>query len=298
MGGTGTGGRGADGRTAAEVLDAPQLFEPATSYEVRDTFAELVRRDLLGPWSGEREQFHPRAIGPRERYLVGMLGPKPAPRGAREAAAADVVADTETAVQGDADADPPEIATPQNRGRIWASSMGLSFAGLAGTAGTDSVDVLAVTAAWGHYTKREVEDDEGRKRSAWTREPVVFANREIRLDDHLGAGSRRMPLVGDDETGVFLVVTVRERGARRVVELTLVNSQPEPPSSADTAWLFQPTLSVTALDGARAVFLPVDDPEDEWSGPGPGSGSGTGLGPGSGSPEGRRAARRRAAPRR
>nr|WP_261568734.1 DISARM system helicase DrmA [Frankia gtarii] len=260
------GAAGSDSRTSAQILDTPQDFTPASSYEVRDAFAELVRRDLLGPWDGEHEQFHPRAMGPRERYLVGMLGPKPAPRGAREAAAGDLVADTETAVQGDGDGELPEISTAQNRGRIWASSMGLAFAVPAGTAGADPVGVVTVTASWGRYTRQAIEDDEGRKRSTWEREPVVFPNREIRLDDHLGAGSRRVALVGDQETGIFLAVAVRERGDRRVVELSLVNGQPEPPSYADTAWLFQPKLSVTALDGERAVFLPVADPADEPAG--------------------------------
>ncbi|EIV94882.1 DISARM system helicase DrmA [Frankia sp. QA3] len=267
-GGVSGGGAGtSDGLSPTEILDKPVEFIPATSYEVRDAFEDLVRRDLLGPWDGEHEVFHHRAMGPRERYLVGMLGPKPAPRGAREAAAADTVADTETAVQGDADTDLPEILTPQNRGRIWASSMGLSFAVPAGPGGA-AVDVVAVTAAWGQYVRQETEDDEGRKRTTWAREPVVHANREIRLDGSLGSDAYRVPLVGDDETGVFLAVVLREwagpreRSGRRIVELTLVNGQPEPPSHADTAWLFQPRLTVTALDGERAVFLPVDDPED------------------------------------
>ncbi|MCK9925864.1 DISARM system helicase DrmA [Frankia sp. Mgl5] len=261
-GGVSAGGAGtSDGPSPTEILDKPVEFIPATSYEVRDAFEDLVRRDLLGPWDGEHEVFHPRAMGPRERYLVGMLGPKPAPRGAREAAAADTVADTETAVQGGADTDLPEILTPQNRGRIWASSMGLSFAVPAGPDGA-AVDVVAVTAAWGQYVKRETEDDEGHKRTVWAREPVVHANREIRLDGSLGADTYRVPLAGDDRTGVFLAVVLRERSGRRIVELTLVNSQPEPPSGADTAWLFQPRLTVTALDGASPVFLPIDDPED------------------------------------
>ncbi|WP_018638769.1 DISARM system helicase DrmA [Parafrankia elaeagni] len=273
-GGASAGGAGtADALSPTEILDRPGEFVPATSYEVRDAFAELVRRDLLGPWDGEHEVFHPRAMGPRERYLVGMLGPKPAPRGAREAAAAESVADTETAVQGDADSDLPEVLTPQARGRIWASSMGLSFAvpasvpgasGAASAASADgaAVDVVAVTASWGRYVRQETEDDEGRTLTVWAREPVVHANREIRLDGSLGADAFRVPLVGDAETGVFLAVVLRERPGRRIVELTLVNGQPEPPSRADTAWLFQATLTVTALDGERAVFLPIDDPED------------------------------------
>ena len=65
---------GAD--TPATEWAVPQEFAPATSYELRDQLGDLISRDLLGPWDGEREQFRPRAQGPRERYLVGMLGPK------------------------------------------------------------------------------------------------------------------------------------------------------------------------------------------------------------------------------
>lgn len=139
-----------------DPLDIAQDFVPATSYEVRDELADLVRRDLLGPWEGEHEQFAPRAMGPRERYLVGMLGPKHAPKSARDEA--DEVPDTESGVQGDGEAELPEVVTPQNLGRIWASSMGLSCAVHA------DVDALHVTVSWGRYAKRETEDDRCR---AW-----------------------------------------------------------------------------------------------------------------------------------
>jgi hypothetical protein len=234
-------------------LDAPQAFTEATSYQVRDEFQELVRRDLLGPWDGETEEFRPKAMGPRERYLVGMLGPKPAPKSTVDAAGE--VPDTETGVNDASEGELPEVVTPQNLGRIWASSMGLSFAV------PEDVDVIAVTAAWGQYAKRETEDGDGKKRSAWAREPVSHA-KEVRLD---GAPSNRIPLTGlsPDEPGVLLAVDVRHRDGRRVVQLALINAQQEPSSNADSAWLFQPRLTVTALDGTAAIFLPIGDPVDD-----------------------------------
>lgn len=96
------------------------------------------------------------------------------------------------------------------------------------------------------------------KRRAWTWEPVSH-EREIRLD---GEESSRIPLTGTDE-GVLLAVAVRSRDGRRVVELTLINNQQQPASNADTAWLFQATLTVTALDGHATVFLPIDDPLED-----------------------------------
>jgi hypothetical protein len=233
-------------------LDVAQEFTPAPSYEVRDALEDLVRRDLLGPWGGDDEQFAPRAMGPRERYLVGMLGPKPVLRPQREQA--DGVADTESGVDGGGDGELPEIVTPQSVGRIWASSMGLSCAV------HGDVDALHVTVTWGRYAKRETTDDDGRTRSVWYREPVV-REREVRLD---GNPSRRIPLDGDDPEapGVLLAVDVRPRAGHRVVRLVLVNTQREPERNADTAWVFQSRIAVTALDGHAAVFAPVDDPAD------------------------------------
>ncbi|MET7471657.1 DISARM system helicase DrmA [Micromonospora sp. NPDC005686] len=233
-------------------LDVPQTFPKATSYQVRDELEDLIGRDLLGPWDGEQEEFRPGAMGPRERYLVGMLGPKQRPRtGKRDSSE---VHDVDAAVQGDgSEAELPEVVTPQNLGKMWASSMGLSFAA------AEDTDALSVTAEWGRYDLRESEDEKG-KRRVWYREPVSYA-REVRLD---GDTSYRIPLTVDDQDapGVHLSVEVRPRGGQRVVQVALINTQLEPESNADTAWLFQSSLTLTALDGHAAVFLPIDDPLD------------------------------------
>ncbi|GAA0406512.1 DISARM system helicase DrmA [Micromonospora gifhornensis] len=234
-------------------LDLPQSFPDVTSYQVRDELEDLIGRDLLGPWDGEQEEFRPGAMGPRERYLVGMLGPKQRPRTDKRDSAE--VQDVDAAVQGDgSEAELPEVVTPLNLGKMWASSMGLSFA-VAG-----DTDVLSVTVEWGRYDLRESEDEKGKKSRVWYREPVSYA-KEVRLD---GDTSYRIPLtVADqDAPGVHLAVEVRPRDGRRVVQLALINSQLEPESNADTAWLFQSALTVTALDGQSAVFLPIDDPLD------------------------------------
>ncbi|RSN67273.1 DISARM system helicase DrmA [Actinomadura sp. WAC 06369] len=234
-------------------LDVPQSFADGSSFEVRDELEELVRRDLLGPWDGPREEFAPKAMGPRERYLVGMLGPKNEPLSVLENA--DEVPDTEAGVQGDArEGELPDVVTPQALGRIWASSMGLSFCV------PEDVDAVVVTAKWGRYDRQEREDEDGKKPRVWVREPVE-REKEVRLD---ADGAYRIPLTAerDSDPGVLLAVTVRARDGRRVAEIALVNQQSEPASGKDTAWLFQPELTVTALDGAKAVFLPVDDPAD------------------------------------
>ncbi|WP_326643545.1 DISARM system helicase DrmA [Streptosporangium sp. NBC_01755] len=275
-------------------LDTSQAFEQGTSFQVRDAFEELVRRDLLGPWDGDGEELPRGTSGPRERYLVGMLGPKPSHRSAREDAGE--MPETEIGVEGDgAEGELPEVLTPQNLGRIWASSMGLSFAV------PGEVDALAVVASWGRYTKTEtmIEDAKGRERTAstWTRKQVDH-RKTVRLD---GEPSQRIPLTMEraEDPGVLLAVAVRpQRDGRRVVELTLINQQIEPERTPDVAWLFQAGLTVTApgtdvlvpADGDAAsgnitaataaaataataadphatqaadVFLPIDDPVDD-----------------------------------
>ncbi|MBX6356444.1 MAG: helicase, partial [Micromonosporaceae bacterium] len=235
-------------------LDRPQVFAEASSYQIRDELQALVERDLLGPWGGDHEQFPPGAMGPRERYLVGMLGPKQGLRPAK--AEPDDVPDLEASVQGDAsEPELPEVLTPQSLGKMWPSSMGLSFAVPA------EVDLLAVTATWGSYTRQESRDEDANKRTVWVREPVSV-EREVRLD---GERSYRLPLAATDPggPGVFLSVDVRSHPGRRVVQLALVNARQEPETNKDTAWLFQCGLSVTAADGESAVFLPIDDPLDD-----------------------------------
>ncbi len=241
---------------AGNPLDVPQDFAPAGSFEVRDALQELVRRDLLGPWGPDDERFGPRAMGPRERYLVGMLGPKRSLLSARERA--DEMADTEVGVEGDGDAELPEVVTPQALGRLWASSMGLSCSVAA------DVDALHVTVTWGRYRREQVVDTDDRTRTVWAREPVGHG-REIRLD---AEPTFRVALEGDDpyRPGVHLRVEVRPRDGCLVVQVVLVNAQDEPEKLTDTAWLFQSRLVVTALDGSAAVFAPVEDGPDAAGG--------------------------------
>jgi hypothetical protein len=261
------------------VLDVPQQFEPATSHQVRDELVDYIMRDLLGPWGGPSEQLPPRARGPRDRYLVGMLGPKYNPRSALDAA--DRMPD-ELGAQADAeDGELPEQFSVQNAGRLWASSMGLSFAV------PSDVDALAATASWGRYDKELRATEAGTERAVWARQPVEH-RLTVRLD---GQRRRRILLANPRPTdpqagaeagaandepaatedadptgeGVFLAVDVHDRPTpagevTRVVELALVNAQPEPAANPDTAWLFQACLMVTARDGTSPVFLPIDDP--------------------------------------
>lgn len=235
-------------------LDVPQKFVEASSFAVRDELGDLIARDLLGPWGGPEEEFAPRARGPRDRYLVGMLGPRPATTSTRTEA--DRQPDTDSGVYGDGEAELPEVFTPQNLGRMWASSMGTSFQVALDT------DVVAVDIEWGQYGSEQITTEDGKKATVWRRTPWS-TTLEVRLD---GEQNQRIGLRPDEDPDqvptVYLAVIVRGRDGTRVVQLVLVNGQREPESRVDTAWLFQARMSVTALDGDEAVFLAADDPND------------------------------------
>jgi hypothetical protein len=57
--------------------EVPQTFRAGDPYAVRDALVHYIRRDLLGPWDGETETLPTATSGPRDRYLVGVLGPRP-----------------------------------------------------------------------------------------------------------------------------------------------------------------------------------------------------------------------------
>ena len=238
--------------------EVPQTFRAGDSYEVRDGLVTYIRRDLLGPWDGETETLPSASSGPRDRYLVGMLGPRPQDVTAdRIALVAAQSADGESGdeQEGD-DTELQDRLTPQAAGHIWASSMGLSFTVPA------SVGTLSVTVRWGRYTQSEEATDRGTTRRVWSREPV-----EHPVDiDVTDLTDRTVALEGG---AAVLDVQVRRHAGRagtedlRVVELALVNRQQDSREARDAHWLFQTEIDVTAFpDDQAAVFLPVDDPLD------------------------------------
>ncbi|GAA1691406.1 DISARM system helicase DrmA [Glycomyces endophyticus] len=237
------------------MLHDPQDFEEATSYEVRDGMIEYLTRDLLGPWGGETEQLSP--YSPRDRYLVGQLGPKTLrpvgePRDAEDPENDPSELDDGTGpIASTEDTELPEQTPPVDAGRLWASSMGLSFK-LA-----PETQTIHVTAAWGRYQKVVQENEDGKSMRVWQREPVSYP-KEVRLQ----AGTERIALTGSspDEACVILQVETKVKTDCTVVDVSLVNGQREPRSNGDEAWLFQPQLTIRALDGAAPIFLPLDDP--------------------------------------
>lgn len=258
-------GRG-DARATASTLpphpldEVPQEFAPATSPQVRDELEGFISRDLLGPWGDDDEELGDDS--PRNRYLVGMLGPKPTTPERSEDVARAVAGEGDVVESGEeGDAHEPELPqriTPQGAGRIWASSMGLSFVVPA------DVGVLSVFVSWGRYVRADIEGQDGVLRKGWRREQ--FARY---VDIPVTQDCKRYLEGARGSYHVRLDVTSRDRVAAsgtgkrlRVVELTLVNELEDVRELPDQNWLFQTRLIVGAFGTQAAVFAPIDDPLD------------------------------------
>ena len=231
--------------TAPLEWRVPQEFETAFGDTVRSELVRLIACDLLGPWNGELEEFAPRAAGPRDRYLVGMLGPRTIP--GRSSGVEPGQADTETGGDTDGEADLPDVLSPQ-LGRIWASSMGLSFA-------VDrTVTSVAVEASWAAYERAETTQEDGRSLLVWRRIPVRHTTTVA-----VGTpGDARVWLTDEtgDPFGIWLTVQVRDHVdpggyGQRVVRLTLVNAQRGTRHGPTRRGCTRSRITVTALDGGR-----------------------------------------------
>jgi Helicase conserved C-terminal domain len=237
-----------------------------TSFRVRAELEDLLERDLLGPWDGPEEELPPRT-SPAERYMLGRLVPRErraAPEEDAEETPADEVVDAEETDPGLVDRevssadDSAEDEGAEADATVRSGSMAASAVGLAFSVPT-TVDVISVAASWGRYERAPSavhETPTGRTATTWHRVPAGGPV-EVRTDAE-GTGEE-VPDPGQE--GVVVRYTVRHRGARRVVELTLVNGQRAVGVTPDVARLYQVGLTVTALDGNAAIFLGHNDPE-------------------------------------
>jgi hypothetical protein len=211
--------------------------------EIRGDLLEIVRRDLLGPAGGPEEEVAENQI--RERYLLGILAPRgAAPRAAEEE---DRLEASDDAAE---DGEPDEESGQDS---LFPSAIGLTFC-------VDSATTtLTATASWGRYTRTEAEidDEEGKSRRVWRREPMSFA-----WELAMTPGTHRASSTGDE--GIDLEALVRDADGSWVVTLFMRNVQPEPLVNKAQAWVFQPELRVDASD-ARGAFIrkPQPPPPDD-----------------------------------
>jgi len=237
-----------------------------TPFELREELQRLVVAELLGPANGPEETVTEPTV--RDRYLVGLLAPK-------GGSALPEVSDAAPLAGVDGEDGVTEAPPPKAASSMLPSSIGLTFVVDA------TAEALQITARWGRYTRAEVEiptaksggeaEFEAEAESESAPEPLAEASLETPDRDQVKSRHRRVwrrtPQEGvsppiplkpgrmedwvpvPEQPGVIVQGLVRQRPAGWVVTLFLINAQAEPPSEKDTAWVFQPELSVAAPDG-------------------------------------------------
>ena len=187
---------------------------------------------------------------PDQRYLVGMLGPRKVDR-VEETDSVDL--DLGATVSHESDL--PETVNPRMLGKLWVSSMGLTFE-LA--CDKDAPRRIVVEVDAGRYVSEAGEDADGTK-TRIRRRIAMHWSVEVDLerpDLLLGLATDGSVVEQPEEPGIRLHSRVRDHHGRRVVRISLINAQEPEVTPKFTSWLFQAQLSVTALDGATPIFLP------------------------------------------
>ena len=232
-----------------------------SAYEVRAELEDLLERDLHGPWDGPAEELPP-GTTPGERYLLGKLVPRRSegdePVTGADAEDDDVEDRPELVDGGGVDVDPNDPSDPPSvaavRGRAMAaSSLGLSFTV------DDNTDRVIVAASWGRYERGPSdlhETESGRPRVVWRR---AGGGGEVTIPVDLEGDDQGIP--DGHQEQVLLRWRLRHRDSRRIVEVFLVNEQPVRAETPDRERLFHVSLTVTAADGAAAVFCGHNDPD-------------------------------------
>lgn len=213
-----------------------ESLQPPSTNQIRFELQDLILRDLLGPAGGPEEIVDEQYV--RDRYILGLL----APRGQ------SVIPEEEEDLAftgGDGEEGTVEPPTIRNS-TLKPSTMGLTFTV------DSSASAIQIKASWGRYERMDSEDlgmKLEKPRRVWKRIPVEAVSPSISLTPG------RMKRWSPDPTtpDVYVDGLFRFRNSEWIITLFLVNSQDEPKMLRDTAWLFQPELSVNAPNGA-AIF--------------------------------------------
>ena len=230
---------------------------------------EVLSYELLGPEAPDEVLTE----SPLTRYLTGMLAPF------GTGVAVEEQDEALTAEDGDEELGAPDPAPPLSQA-ITPSSIGLSFLL------PEDVAAVEVAPEWGEYSPETVQPedaaqndteelgkdasaeatsskashadklDEGKRtrpRRVWPRMPFIPAPLQIQLV--ADGGLKSEPIEGTD--GITIEHLARRVGSQLAVSVFLVNrrkheEQRRPPAEL---WLFQPAITVRAVDGS-AAFLP------------------------------------------
>lgn len=248
-----------------------RVFQPATPSQIRQELEERITNDLRGPVSGNEEEVDEAHV--TDRYLVGVLAPQrrndtagtePAVIKDRPELQNDIVtepsiaaieaqpelqdsialADKDNAEEGSTDINVPATDS------MFPSSMGMTFCVSA------EADALEITAEWGCYIRQASEalsTDKGAPKPVWKRYPLK-GSVVVDLKDNCDIDEVPVP---DDAPAVYLRGQIRQLPDKDwIVSVFLVNGQHEPNQNKDTAWLFQPELSVrSSTPKAADIFI-------------------------------------------
>lgn len=223
---------------------------PLTPSELRGQLLELIRADLLGPANGPEEIVDEPSV--RGRYMLGVLAPLGQPRllDDDENLGEDQSAFEDSPLADDEDS--PADPAPKRTTGMMPTSIGFTFT-VDGAAQS-----IRIAATWGRYFRRDHPDPEqvnkrGERRRVWQRAPMAGVSPPIPL----AAGALEPWSPAPEAPAVVVRGLVRRRDDEWSVTLYLTNGQNEPKTRSqegrDSAWLFQPELEVSAVDGA-AIF--------------------------------------------
>lgn len=244
---------------------------------VRELLQLAVNDDLLGPAKGSNE--HIVDMGVRDRYLVGRLAP--------ENTINTTETDTETEEEDsdqvhtgyddqsefnletgrvDPESDASDEKDATNNQSLIPSSFGITFCV------DGDVKAIEVTLSWGRYErlhehnytktikKKNIDDDGNEsfeeievKAKVWQRIPC---GGKIILELTEGVVSRQS--ADKEQPQVCIQGSIRGKSLNgdRLVTLFLRNTQEEPETNRDAAWIFQPEIIVRATNDAdnKAIF--------------------------------------------
>ncbi|MEU8376562.1 helicase-related protein [Micromonospora sp. NPDC048894] len=212
--------------------------------EDRNLVLDYLRRQLVGPWTGEDEVLTER---PDRRYLAGIMFPGEASLDAHD----DDIVDDAPAVgstdETDSDEDPVALA-----GQLLPSSVGLSF-----VTSTRSALRIEVTAA------RYVRED----RQKWRRQPLAATGSAALIAEPPTGGLQTTHDLFDGDASVAIVW--REFGDGVLVTVSLVNQRElsEHGKLDPSDCLLQVTLRCSPIEGGIAPYPSTlrlhSDPEEE-----------------------------------
>lgn len=269
--------------TGGSLDDIPPIEDQAY---IRELLQLAVMDDLLGPANGPHEQIVDMSV--RDRYLVGKLAPRETESGGIEGLEGPLVAEEEeepgdlevhrgrhdpgaefdsTTGRVDAEADSADEIDASSNQSLIPSSLGMTFC-VDGDARQ-----IEVEATWGQYVRvydhehtktvnKKIRDAEGNvvrteqaklKVKVWQRVPC---GGKLTIDLAEGVISHRAPDTEHPEVRVQGTIRGKNANGDRLVTLFLVNAQQEPEENKDSAWVFQPELTVRAADESadKAIF--------------------------------------------